>query len=87
MDDPVRLTRDRSAHYRRMALDALRQAEHAASQRQRERWIQLAQNWHAKAVDLEGQKNQPQGDDFYSALASILLRSPEASGNEQPGKR
>jgi len=76
MVDPAvkRDRRDRAAHYRQMALDALRQAVRAASSRQRDLWLQLAQNWQAKAVELESQNDQPPRHDFYSALAAVLTR-------------
>jgi len=73
MADPVKT--DRAVHYRQMALDALRQAARSVSSRQRDLWLQLAQDWQSRALELEDRNHQPQGYDFYSALASVLMRA------------
>ena len=72
MDDQPPARDRRAAYYRRMARDALRRAGQVTSPRQRETYLQIAQNWHAKAVGLEDQKGRSPGDDFYSALAAEL---------------
>jgi hypothetical protein len=45
--------KERAKRYRASAIEALRQADSAEDQWQRNAYINLARNWHAMAVQLE----------------------------------